>query len=84
MVRMAVTEAAAAADRLTPFDVSISAVAAAPFVDVPAIRAGFAYLVAELVAGGTSELRGVHYLERGYSDLVGRLGALGVRVDAVS
>lgn len=49
---------------------------------VPDIRAGFAYLVAALVADGTSELRNVHHLERGYSDLVKRLGGLGVRIES--
>ena len=48
---------------------------------VPDIRAGFAYLVAALVAEGTSELTGVHHLERGYADLIPRLRSLGVQVD---
>ena len=47
---------------------------------VPDIRAGFAYLVAALVADGTSELTGVHHLERGYADLIPRLRGLGVQV----
>ena len=48
---------------------------------VPDIRAGFAYLVAALVAEGTSELTGVHHLERGYADLIPRLRSLGVQID---
>ncbi len=50
-------------------------------LEVPDIRAGFAYLVAALVAEGTSELTNVHHLERGYADLIARLRSLGVQIE---
>ncbi|HET7769558.1 MAG TPA: UDP-N-acetylglucosamine 1-carboxyvinyltransferase [Chloroflexota bacterium] len=53
----------------------------AAHLTVPDIRAGFAYLVAALVAEGTSELTGVHHLERGYADLIPRLRSLGVQIE---
>ena len=40
---------------------------------VPDIRAGLAYVIAALVADGTSTLTGVEHLERGYEDLYGKL-----------
>lgn len=53
-------------------------------LDIPDLRAGFAYVLAALLADGTSTLRNVHYLQRGYEDIPGKLAALGseVRVGA--
>ncbi|MEY2974810.1 MAG: UDP-N-acetylglucosamine 1-carboxyvinyltransferase [Actinomycetota bacterium] len=48
------------------------------------IRAGAAMVVAGLAAEGTTVIDGVHHIDRGYDDLVGRLTAVGadiVRVD---
>ncbi|RMD51974.1 UDP-N-acetylglucosamine 1-carboxyvinyltransferase [Candidatus Parcubacteria bacterium] len=47
---------------------------------VPDIRAGLAYVVAALVAEGTSEIDGVEHLERGYEDLYGKLAAIGANI----
>jgi UDP-N-acetylglucosamine 1-carboxyvinyltransferase len=47
---------------------------------VPDIRAGLAYVVAALVASGTSELDGIEHLERGYEDLFGKLVSIGADV----
>ncbi|MGC8968116.1 MAG: UDP-N-acetylglucosamine 1-carboxyvinyltransferase [Thermus sp.] len=44
------------------------------------IRAGGGLVVAALSAEGVSEIEGVYFLERGYEDLVERLGALGAQV----
>lgn len=44
------------------------------------IRAGGAVVVAALAAQGTSRIRGVAYLDRGYADLVERLQGIGARV----
>lgn len=48
---------------------------------VPDLRAGFAYVMAATLATGTSELSGLHFLDRGYENLTDKLVALGV--DAV-
>lgn len=45
------------------------------------IRAGGALVVAALAAEGTSEIRGVEFLDRGYEDLAPRLRGLGGAVD---
>lgn len=47
---------------------------------VPDIRAGFSYLLAALIAQGTSVLSGVEHLERGYEDLIGKMTSLGARI----
>ncbi len=47
---------------------------------VPDIRAGFAYVIAALVATGTSRISGVERLDRGYEDLPGKLIALGADI----
>jgi UDP-N-acetylglucosamine 1-carboxyvinyltransferase len=50
---------------------------------VPDIRAGLAYVVAALVADGTSELSDLFHLERGYEDLVGKLQAIGADIEII-
>lgn len=50
-------------------------------MSVPDIRAGLAYVVAALVAEGTSELDGVGHLERGYENLHGKLEAIGAQIE---
>lgn len=47
---------------------------------VPDIRAGFSYLLAALIANGTSILSGVDHLERGYEDLIGKMTSLGAQI----
>ena len=46
----------------------------------PDIRAGMALLTAALCASGTSIIRNVHQIERGYENLVDRLKILGARI----
>ncbi|MEO6157474.1 MAG: UDP-N-acetylglucosamine 1-carboxyvinyltransferase [Ilumatobacteraceae bacterium] len=46
-------------------------------VRAPDIRAGAALVVAGLSADGETLLSGVHHVDRGYDDLVGRLSSLG-------
>jgi UDP-N-acetylglucosamine 1-carboxyvinyltransferase len=48
---------------------------------VPDIRAGLAYVLAALIAEGTSTLTGVEHLERGYEDLYGKLLAIGAQIE---
>jgi UDP-N-acetylglucosamine 1-carboxyvinyltransferase len=49
-------------------------------VRAPDIRAGAALVVAGLVADGETVLSGVHHVDRGYDDLVGRLASLGADI----
>lgn len=51
---------------------------------VPDIRAGFAHVIAALVADGESTLQGIHHLDRGYEQLDRRLAALGADITRVS
>ncbi len=44
---------------------------------IPDLRAGFAYVMAALVASGTSTITGLGYLDRGYGGLVTKLQELG-------
>ena len=47
------------------------------------LRAGAALVIAGLCAGGTTELEGVNYLERGYEDIVGKFKALGADITEI-
>lgn len=50
-------------------------------VKAPDIRAGAALVVAGLAADGETRITGVHHIDRGYDDLVGRLAAVGASID---
>jgi UDP-N-acetylglucosamine 1-carboxyvinyltransferase len=45
------------------------------------IRAGAAMVVAGLAAEGETVISGVHHIDRGYDDLVGRLAAVGAQIE---
>ena len=45
------------------------------------IRAGAAMVVAGLAAEGATTITGVHHIDRGYDDLVGRLRAVGADIE---
>jgi UDP-N-acetylglucosamine 1-carboxyvinyltransferase len=47
----------------------------------PDIRAGMALLLAALVADGTSTIQNAQQIDRGYSNIEGRLRALGAKID---
>lgn len=49
-------------------------------IRIPDLRAGFAYVMAALVASETSTISGIHFLKRGYEALVDKLGVLGANV----
>jgi UDP-N-acetylglucosamine 1-carboxyvinyltransferase len=53
-------------------------------LEIPDLRAGFAYVLAALVADGTSVISGTRYLERGYEDPVGKLCSIGADIDTIS
>lgn len=46
-------------------------------IEMPDLRAGFAYLIAALVAHGTSEVTGISYIERGYERIPEKLQSIG-------
>ncbi len=52
-------------------------------VRAPDIRAGAALVVAGLAAEGSTSVSGVHHVDRGYDDLVGRLVAIGADIERV-
>jgi UDP-N-acetylglucosamine 1-carboxyvinyltransferase len=52
-------------------------------VDVPDIRAGLAFVVAALVADGTSTLTGIEHLDRGYERLEEKLRGIGASIERV-
>lgn len=56
---------------------------AAPELDAFDIRAGFATVMATLLATGTSVISNVYFIDRGYENLEGRLSALGANVQRV-
>jgi UDP-N-acetylglucosamine 1-carboxyvinyltransferase len=47
------------------------------------IRAGAAMVVAGLAADGVTTISGVHHIDRGYDDLVGRLAAVGAGIERI-
>lgn len=47
---------------------------------IPDLRAGFGYVLAALVAEGTSTITGTRYLERGYEQPVAKLAAVGAHI----
>jgi UDP-N-acetylglucosamine 1-carboxyvinyltransferase len=49
-------------------------------ISIPDLRAGFAYVMAALVASETSTISGLHFLDRGYESITQKLGMLGVEV----
>ncbi len=50
-------------------------------IEIPDLRAGFSYLVAALIAEGTSTITGVEIIKRGYENIVGKLKELGAKVE---
>ncbi|MFV9503732.1 MAG: UDP-N-acetylglucosamine 1-carboxyvinyltransferase [Oscillochloridaceae bacterium umkhey_bin13] len=52
-------------------------------ITIPDLRAGLAYIIAAAIARGTSFIRGVHLLERGYGDVVPRLSRMNLRIERV-
>jgi len=49
---------------------------------MPDLRGGFAYVMAAMLADGTTRLSGVDHIARGYADFLEKLKGLGVRVTA--
>ncbi len=49
-------------------------------IHVPDLRAGFTYLIAAIMAQGTSTIHGIDHITRGYEQLENSLSALGVSI----
>ncbi|HEY0753853.1 MAG TPA: UDP-N-acetylglucosamine 1-carboxyvinyltransferase [Ktedonobacteraceae bacterium] len=49
-------------------------------IAIPDLRAGLAYVIAAAIAQGTSLVTGIHFLERGYGNIVPRLTAMDLRI----
>lgn len=53
-------------------------------ISIPDLRAGFAYVLAALIASDTSIVSGLQFLKRGYENLPEKLFNLGVNVETVT
>ena len=61
----------------------VNSLNAAP-VKAADLRAGAAMMIAALVARGTTEIEDIHYIERGYENIVEKLKALGADIRRVT
>ncbi|MBI3900686.1 MAG: UDP-N-acetylglucosamine 1-carboxyvinyltransferase, partial [Chlamydiia bacterium] len=52
-------------------------------ITIPDLRAGFAYVMAALIASGESTINGMEFLDRGYSNLVVKLQSLGAKIQRI-
>ena len=52
-------------------------------LEIPDLRAGFAYVMAALIAEGPSEVRGTRFLERGYENLAENLRSIGANIEVL-
>lgn len=50
-------------------------------IEVPDLRGGFSHLIAALAAEGTSRVRGIELINRGYESFTAKLEALGAKVE---
>ncbi len=50
-------------------------------IEIPDLRAGFAYLLAALIADGESTIFGTRFIERGYVNVPERLASVGADID---
>ena len=50
---------------------------------IPDLRAGFAYVMAGLIASGTTTVSGVYFLDRGYERIVEKLQSVGARCERI-
>jgi UDP-N-acetylglucosamine 1-carboxyvinyltransferase len=48
---------------------------------IPDLRAGFANIIAALVADGVSNISGVRYIERGYAHVADKLASIGAAIE---
>jgi UDP-N-acetylglucosamine 1-carboxyvinyltransferase len=48
---------------------------------IPDLRAGFANIIAALIADGVSNIRGIKYIERGYAQVAEKLASVGAAIE---
>lgn len=53
-------------------------------ISIPDLRAGLAYVIAAAIARGTTTITGIHFLERGYGNIVPRLAAMNLKIERVA
>lgn len=53
-------------------------------ITIPDLRAGFAYLMAAIIASGTSYISGLTFIDRGYEALIQKLLTLGANAELVT
>jgi UDP-N-acetylglucosamine 1-carboxyvinyltransferase len=53
-------------------------------VEIPDLRAGFAYIMAALLAEGTSRISGIEYVKRGYSYIQEKFAGVGASILEIS
>ena len=70
-------------DTRTATFVGVEKLTGAP-VEAYDLRAGAAMVIAGLAAEGVTEISGVHYIKRGYDDIVGKLQELGASIEEVT
>jgi UDP-N-acetylglucosamine 1-carboxyvinyltransferase len=49
----------------------------------PDLRAGLAFLIAAIIADGESTLSNIHFIDRGYENIEGRLQNIGVAIERI-
>ncbi len=52
-------------------------------IQIPDLRAGFSYILAALMAEGSSTVTGVEHIERGYENIIGKLKGLGADINVL-
>jgi len=52
-------------------------------LEVPDLRAGVAYIIATAIAEGTTIVKQIQYIERGYGDLVERMKGLSISIEKI-
>ncbi len=52
-------------------------------IEIPDLRAGFAYVLAALIATGESEISGLRFIDRGYEKLLEKLKGVGAHIERV-
>ena len=53
-------------------------------ITIPDLRAGFAYVLAGLLSVEETTINGIHFVKRGYENLLGKLQSLGANIEQVS
>lgn len=57
---------------------------ATDFISIPDLRAGLAHVIAASIASGATLVTGIHFVERGYGNIVPRLTAMNLRIERVA